>query len=290
LNIRLIYIYKHRCYAGILQCQQAIGANKLYDMNYVKPKKHLGQHFLKNEEIALRIAGSLLLDGPCKVLEIGPGTGVLTKYLTQRPGIDFKAVELDRESIAYLKAKNILEESQIIEGDFLHLDFDVFFDGQFCITGNYPYNISSQILFKVFYSRDRIPQLTGMFQKEVAKRVCSGPNSREYGILSVLLQAFYTLEYLFTVDENEFNPPPKVKSGVLRMTRNGVTDLGCSEKLFVSVVKAGFGQRRKTLRNSTKAMLQGKTLDSPVLDKRAEQLSVKDFVELTNAIELCLKS
>ena len=257
-------------------------------MAFVKPKKSLGQHFLKNEAIAKRIADSLLLSEPTAVLEIGPGMGVLTKHLVQRPEVQLKVIEIDSESVAYLKENNVLPETDIIEGDFLHLPLDSMYPGKFCITGNYPYNISSQILFKVYHHRDQVPQLTGMFQREVARRVCSGPHSKEYGILSVLLQAYYTLEYLFTVDENEFNPPPKVKSGVLRMTRNEVKDIGCNEKLFLRVIKAGFNQRRKTLRNSMRAVVGSEIIDIDLLSQRPEQLTVAEFIRLTNAVEQVL--
>lgn len=254
-------------------------------MAFVKPKKSLGQHFLKNEAVAKRIADSLLLAEPTPVLEIGPGMGVLTKHLKERPEIQLKVIEIDTESVTYLKENKILPEKDIIEGDFLRLPLDTMYPGKFCITGNYPYNISSQILFKVYHHREQVPQLTGMFQREVARRVCSGPHSKEYGILSVLLQAYYTVEYLFTVDENEFNPPPKVKSGVLRMTRNEVQDIGCDEKLFLRVIKAGFNQRRKTLRNSMKAIVGSEPIDIDLLSQRPEQLSVAEFVRLTNAVE-----
>ena len=258
-------------------------------MAYVKPKKSLGQHFLKNDEIAKRIADSLLLTEPTPVLEIGPGMGVLTKHLVLRPEVQLKVIEIDSESVEYLKTNKILPEDDIISGDFLHLPLTDMYPDKFCITGNYPYNISSQILFKVYHHRDQVPQLTGMFQREVARRVCSGPNSKEYGILSVLLQAYYTLEYLFTVDENEFNPPPKVKSGVLRMTRNATTDIGCDEKLFLRVIKAGFNQRRKTLRNSMRAVTGQEELDIDLISKRPEQLTVSDFVRLTNTVEEVLR-
>jgi len=257
-------------------------------MGAVKPKKFLGQHFLKNEGIAKDIADTLLIKKPTQVLEIGPGMGVLTKYLVQRENATFKVVELDRDSVAYLKEQPFISNDAIVEGDFLALPLDTFFQGTFSITGNYPYNISSQILFKVFYNRDRIDQLTGMFQREVARRVCSGPNSKEYGILSVLLQAFYDLEYLFTVDEHEFSPPPKVKSGVLRMTRNAVKELSCDEAQFVRVVKAGFNLRRKTLRNSLKSLIGSNDFSHPLLDKRPEQLTVAQFVDLTNALATIL--
>lgn len=257
-------------------------------METVRAKKYLGQHFLKDESIAERIAKSLTGDVK-NVLEIGPGMGVLTKYLVENKDINLWAVELDTESVEYLHQH--YPSLQVMEGDFLRLDISQLFRAQdggcepFAVIGNFPYNISSQILFKVFDYRNSVPELVGMFQKEVAERVAARPGSKVYGILSVLLTAFYDIEYLFTVHEHVFNPPPKVKSAVIRMRRNGVMCLECDEKLFVTVVKTGFNQRRKTLRNALKPlgrMLDG--IDGQVLQKRAEQLSVADFVALTNAI------
>lgn len=254
-------------------------------MNEVKAKKFLGQHFLTDEGIARRIVESLSPSAR-NVLEIGPGMGVLTKYLIDRPDTDFHVVEIDRESVEWLHEH--YEGLHVIEGDFLKMDISTLFHDTCAIIGNFPYNISSQILFKVFEQRNRVTEVVGMFQKEVAERVAAGPGSKTYGILSVLLSAFYDIEYLFTVPEYVFNPPPKVKSAVIRLTRNGVTSLECDEKLFVQVVKAGFNQRRKTLRNALRQL--GMPLDSvpeELLAKRAEQLSVEEFVTITKAIESC---
>lgn len=254
-------------------------------MNEVKAKKFLGQHFLTDESIARRIVESLSPSAR-NVLEIGPGMGVLTKYLIDRPDTDFHVVEIDRESVEWLHEH--YEGLHVIEGDFLKMDISALFHDTCAIIGNFPYNISSQILFKVFEQRNRVTEVVGMFQKEVAERVAAGPGSKTYGILSVLLSAFYDIEYLFTVPEYVFNPPPKVKSAVIRLTRNGVTSLECDEKLFVQVVKAGFNQRRKTLRNALRQL--GMLLDSvpeELLAKRAEQLSVEEFVTITKAIESC---
>lgn len=254
-------------------------------MNEVKAKKFLGQHFLTDEGIARRIVESLSPSAR-NVLEIGPGMGVLTKYLIDRPDADFHVVEIDRESVEWLHEH--YEGLHVIEGDFLKMDISALFHDTCAIIGNFPYNISSQILFKVFEQRNRVTEVVGMFQKEVAERVAAGPGSKTYGILSVLLSAFYDIEYLFTVPEYVFNPPPKVKSAVIRLTRNGVTSLECDEKLFVQVVKAGFNQRRKTLRNALRQL--GMPLDSvpeELLAKRAEQLSVEEFVTITKAIESC---
>ena len=254
-------------------------------MYEVKAKKFLGQHFLTDEGIARRIVESLSPSAR-NVLEIGPGMGVLTKYLIDRPDTDFHVVEIDRESVEWLHEH--YEGLHVIEGDFLKMDISALFHDTCAIIGNFPYNISSQILFKVFEQRNRVTEVVGMFQKEVAERVAAGPGSKTYGILSVLLSAFYDIEYLFTVPEYVFNPPPKVKSAVIRLTRNGVTSLECDEKLFVQVVKAGFNQRRKTLRNALRQL--GMPLDSvpeELLAKRAEQLSVEEFVTITKAIESC---
>lgn len=252
-------------------------------MTEVKAKKFLGQHFLTDESIARRIVDSLS-ETSHRVIEIGPGMGVLTKYLITRPEADFLVVEIDRESVAYLH--DHYPTLHIIEGDFLKLDLSSLFQNTFTIIGNFPYNISSQILFKVFDNRSNVTEVVGMFQKEVAERVAAGPGSKTYGILSVLLSAFYNIEYLFTVNENVFNPPPKVKSAVIRMTRNEVTKLGCDEKMFVQVVKAGFNQRRKTLRNALRQL--GMPLDNipaELLAKRAEQLTVAQFIEITKTIQ-----
>lgn len=254
-------------------------------MTEVRAKKFLGQHFLTDENIARRIVDSLSSTAHC-ILEIGPGMGVLTKYLIAREGIDFHVVEIDYESVEYLH--NHYPTLDIIEGDFLRFDLSTLFQNSFAVIGNFPYNISSQILFKVFDHRNQVNEVVGMFQKEVAERVTAAPGSKTYGILSVLLSAFYNMEYLFTVNENVFNPPPKVKSAVIRLTRNGVTSLECDEKLFVQIVKAGFNQRRKTLRNALRQV--GKPLDNvpeEYLSKRAEQLSTNQFILITKAIESC---
>jgi 16S rRNA (adenine1518-N6/adenine1519-N6)-dimethyltransferase len=248
----------------------------------VHAKKFLGQHFLKDENIARQIADSLTATTP-HVLEIGPGMGVLTKYLYNKEGLDFHAIEIDRESVAYLHEH--YPTLHVIEGDFLALDLSTLFSEPFAVIGNFPYNISSQILFKVFDNRNCIPEVVGMFQKEVAERVAAKPGSKTYGILSVLLSAFYNIEYLFTVHENVFNPPPKVKSAVIRLRRNNVTSLECDETLFVKVVKIGFNQRRKTLRNALKQLsLPLDAVPVQLLSLRAEQLSVNDFIALTKSL------
>ncbi len=253
-------------------------------MSRVKPKKNLGQHFLKDKGIAEMIAGTLTGTGYDSVLEIGPGTGMLTGFLIKRKFPDLRVIEIDNESVHYLK-QNFPELEEIIRGDFLTLEIDSYFQRKFAVIGNLPYNISSQILFKVLSHRDKIIEVCVMLQKEVAERICASPGSKTYGIMSVLLQAFYNTEYLFTVGENVFVPPPKVKSGVIRLIRNNVTDLGCDEKLFFKVVKAGFNQRRKTLRNSMKAVFDLKSEDYEDLVLRPEQLSVGSFIKLTNWIE-----
>lgn len=255
-------------------------------MTEVKAKKFLGQHFLTDERIAERIVDSLSTETN-HVLEIGPGMGVLTKYLIKKDELDFHVVEIDRESVAYLH--DHYPTLDVIEGDFLQYDLTSLFHDTFSIIGNFPYNISSQILFKVFDNRERVSEVVGMFQKEVAERVAAGPGSKTYGILSVLLSAFYNIEYLFTVNENVFNPPPKVKSAVIRLRRNDVKSLECDEKLFVQVVKAGFNQRRKTLRNALRQLnLPLDRISEETLAKRAEQLSVAQFIEITKTIESCL--
>lgn len=251
-------------------------------MDTVRAKKHLGQHFLKDENIARRIADSLT--GEVKqVLEIGPGMGVLTKYLVDKSELNFCAIEIDTESVAYLNQH--YPHLKVIEGDFLRLDASTLFQDSFAIIGNFPYNISSQILFKVYESRNMVPEVVGMFQKEVAERVAAKPGSKTYGILSVLLSAFYDIEYLFTVDEHVFNPPPKVKSAVIRLRRNQVSALECDEKLFSTIVKTGFNQRRKTMRNALKPL--GRNLEAipeELLSKRAEQLSVEDYIIITTQL------
>lgn len=252
-------------------------------MDVVRAKKYLGQHFLKDESIAERIAESLT--GEVRnVLEIGPGMGVLTKYVAAHTEYNFWAIEVDSESVEYLHQH--YPTLQVVEGDFLKLDVTSLFQEPFAVIGNFPYNISSQILFKVYDNRNRVPEVVGMFQKEVAERVAAQPGSKVYGILSVLLSAFYDIEYLFTVHENVFNPPPKVKSAVIRLKRNDITSLGCDEKLFTMVVKTGFNQRRKTMRNALKPL--GRDLNvipEEMLMKRAEQLSVDDFVRIAKALE-----
>ena len=254
--------------------------------NPVRPKKALGQHFLRDLDIARRIAGTLDDYRGLPVLEIGPGTGVLTQFLLEsHTAENVTLAEIDTESVDYLRRELPEPQPRIVEGDFLRMDAAELMpgDGQFCIIGNYPYNISSQIFFKVLDYKDRIVCCSGMLQKEVAERIAAGPGTKARGILSVLLQAWYDVEYLFTVDEHVFCPPPKVKSGVIRLRRNGVTDLGCDERLFKTIVKTTFGQRRKTIRNSLKSLLApGAVLpDSPLLGLRPEQLSVAQFVELT---------
>jgi 16S rRNA (adenine1518-N6/adenine1519-N6)-dimethyltransferase len=264
----------------------------VYDMiNKVKPKKALGQHFLTDMSVARRIAETLDCEqgATLPVLEIGPGMGVLTQFLMQSDK-QLKVIEIDTESVDYLH--RVYPQLEVIEGDFLKLDLDGIFDGQFAVIGNYPYNISSQIFFRILDYKDSIPVVSGMLQREVAQRICAGPGSKVYGILSVLLQAWYDCEYLFTVDENVFNPPPKVKSGVLRLTRNTTTDLGCDERLFKTVVKTGFGQRRKTLRNSLSSLVPkgSPLLSEEIMSKRPEQLSVAQFVELTRKISETIQS
>ena len=252
-------------------------------MQQVRPKKFLGQHFLTDLSVAQRIAETISAG---RVLEIGPGMGVLTQYLLKNKDIDLTAIELDRESVAYLK--EWYPELHLIEGDFLKLDLEELYpEGEFCVIGNYPYNISSQIFFKVLEYKDRIPVCSGMIQKEVAERIASKPGKKAYGILSVLLQAYYDIEYLFTVNENVFAPPPKVKSAVVRLTRNRRQELGCNEQLFKQVVKTAFNQRRKQMRNSLMSLVgkENPLLSDPVFTKRPEQLSVEEFIQLTNLID-----
>ena len=256
-------------------------------MKQVKPKKFLGQHFLKDLSIAKAIADTVDKCSSLPILEVGPGMGVLTQFLiTKERTVD--VVEIDYESVAYLRAHYPELEDHIIEDDFLKMRLDRLFDGSpFVLTGNYPYNISSQIFFKMLDNKERIPLCTGMIQREVAQRLAAAPGSKTYGILSVLVQAWYDVEYLFTVSENVFNPPPKVKSAVIAMRRNEVTDLGCDEALFKRVVKTTFNQRRKTLRNSIKPLVPAghPVLADELFNKRPEQLSVADFVALTNKID-----
>lgn len=246
----------------------------------VRAKKSLGQHFLRDLEAAKKIADLMSRHGDYnRVLEIGPGMGVLTQYLLEHTEYQTDVVELDRESVDYLNIHYPQLKGRVHSADFLHLNLANFFNGEkFGIVGNFPYNISSQILFKVLDYKDLVPEVAGMFQKEVAVRIASKPGNKDYGILSVLLQAFYDIEYCFSLGPEVFSPPPKVNSGVIRLKRNNVTDLGVSESLFKSVVKMGFNQRRKTLRNALKAL---QLPDNPFMSKRAEQLSVADFLELT---------
>ena len=252
----------------------------------VRAKKHLGQHFLRDENIAKKIADSLSLKDYKKVLEIGPGMGVLTKYLLEKDIITY-VIEIDSESVEYLQANYLNLAPRIIEKNFLKYNLnEVFNQEPFAIIGNFPYNISSQIIFKTLEMRHQIPEFSGMFQKEVAERICEKEGSKTYGILSVLTQAFYDAEYLFTVPPSVFNPPPKVDSGVLRLTRKEHFDLPCDEKLFFRVVKTAFQQRRKTLRNSLKTFNLSNNLKANVIfGKRPEQLSVDSFIELTQLIE-----
>ena len=254
--------------------------------NNVRAKKHLGQHFLTDETISQDIADSLSFKGYNHVLEIGPGMGVLTKYLLKKEVITH-VIEIDSESVEYLKSNYLNLSDRIIEKDFLKYDINqVFNDEPFAIIGNFPYNISSQILFKTLELRHQIPEFSGMFQKEVAKRICSKEGSKVYGILSVLTQAFYDAEYLFTVPPTVFDPPPKVDSGVLRLTRKENFKLPCDEKLFFRVVKTGFQQRRKTLRNSLKTFnLSDNLKPNAIFGQRPEQLSVAQFIELTLLIQ-----
>ena len=260
-------------------------------MGLVKPKKFLGQHFLRDLGIANDSADTVDTCPELPILEVGPGMGVLTQFLMKKER-EVKVVELDFESVAYLKQNFAALNENIIEDDFLKLKLENIFDGKpFVLTGNYPYNISSQIFFKMLDYKDLIPCCTGMIQKEVAERIAAGPGSKTYGILSVLIQAWYKVEYLFTVHEHVFNPPPKVKSAVIRMTRNETTELGCNEKLFKNIVKTTFNQRRKTLRNSISSILdKNHPLSAdPIFNKRPEQLSVQEFIELTNQVEAALK-
>lgn len=254
-------------------------------MAEVRAKKHLGQHFLTDERVARAIAETLPEGNGLPVLEIGPGMGVLTKHLKDIHGERLTAVEIDHESVAYLAAK--MSDVKVVEGDFLKLNLEELYpEGEnFMVIGNYPYNISSQIFFKVLENRDRIPVCAGMIQKEVAERIAAKPESKKYGITSVLLQAFYDIEYVMTVHEHVFNPPPKVKSAVIRMTRNGRMSLGCDEKLFIEIVKRSFNQRRKTMRNSLKAMLNERIENEDVFNRRPETMSVSEFVVLTNLIK-----
>lgn len=264
-------------------------------MYRVKPKKNLGQHFLTDLNIAKRIADTVDRCPSIPVLEIGPGMGVLTQFLVDKPR-EVKAVEIDTESVVYLHEHYPMLRERIIEGDFLRMDLSDVFEGRpFVLTGNYPYDISSQIFFKMLEYKDLIPCCTGMIQREVAQRMASKPGNKAYGILSVMVQAWYDVDYLFTVDEGVFNPPPKVKSAVVSLVRNGVTDLGCDETLFRRVVKTVFNQRRKMLRVSLRQLFNKETLPGveffgrDMMTKRPEQLDVARFVELTNMVAEQLK-
>ncbi|WP_256009283.1 16S rRNA (adenine(1518)-N(6)/adenine(1519)-N(6))-dimethyltransferase RsmA [Desertivirga xinjiangensis] len=252
-------------------------------MSSVRAKKHLGQHFLTDKNIAAKIVNSLRPEGKyTEVLEVGPGMGVLSDFLLQKTEYQTSLIDLDVESYQFLQKQYPQLGKRLINGDFLKLDFKDAISGQFAIIGNFPYNISSQILFKILDNRELIPEMVGMFQKEVAERCTAEAGNKEYGILSVLVQAYYNVEYLFTVKAGVFNPPPKVLSAVIRLTRKEQLQLDCDEKLFWRVVKAGFNQRRKTLRNALSAVIpKEKMTEDPVLDLRAERLSVEDFVNLT---------
>lgn len=250
---------------------------------YVKPKKFLGQHFLTDETVAEKIANALTFRNYDSVVEIGPGMGVLTKYLLEK-NCNLKLIEIDHESVTYLKSNYNDINDKIIEADFLETSISQIFNNPFAVIGNFPYNISTEILFKVLDNKNLVLEVVGMFQKEVAERIASKPGNRDYGIPSVLLQASYDIEYLFTVNENVFNPPPRVKSGVIRMQRNFSNKLISNESKFKLVVKTGFNQRRKTLRNSLKSLIQPGASTLPFLDKRPEQLSWQQFDEITVAI------
>jgi 16S rRNA (adenine1518-N6/adenine1519-N6)-dimethyltransferase len=253
----------------------------------VRAKKHLGQHFLTDKNICRKISDQFTMHQDCKrVLEIGPGMGALTEFLLKREELEVYVMDVDGESIEYLKEHYKQLENRIFEADFLRVDLRKYMgDEPFSVVGNFPYNISSQILFKCLEHRNQIPEIMGMFQKEVAERVAEKPGSKTYGILSVLLQAFYDIEYCFTVDEHVFNPPPKVKSGVIRCKRNDRQTLGCNESLFIQIVKMSFNQRRKTIRNSIKQLIKDKGFDHPILNDRPERLSVEDFIFLTKEVE-----
>ncbi len=255
-------------------------------MKSVRAKKHLGQHFLKDKEIARQIVKSLTgYKGYSHLIEIGPGTGILTDFILSEKKYETVFLDVDFESVSFLKEKYPDHQDKMLLADFLHTDLTQYVPEKFAIIGNFPYNISSQIYFKVLKHKDLIPEVVGMLQKEVAERIASGPGNKTYGILSVLLQAYYDVEYLFDVPPHVFNPPPKVTSGVLRIKRNDTETLNCDEKLFIRVVKQGFNNRRKTLRNALKTFeLTDEVKSMEILNKRAEELSVSDFVELTNFI------
>ena len=254
-------------------------------MRKIKPKKYLGQHFLNDENIARKIVNSLSLSGYSNVMEIGPGTGVLTKYLLDLK-LDLKLVEIDSESVVFLKTKLGIDPSIILESDFLKLKLDEVFANKFAIIGNFPYNISTQIIFKALEYKNLVPELIGMFQKEVAERICEKKGSKKYGILSVLTQAYYETDYLFSVPPSVFTPPPKVTSAVIRLIRKEQLDINYNERLFFKVVKLSFQQRRKTLRNSLKTFnLSDSLREDTIFDLRPEQLSVEEFISLTDLID-----
>lgn len=254
-------------------------------MTIVKAKKNLGQHFLNDKNIAKKIVESIQSEGVRNVLEIGPGMGVLTQFLLQNKAYETSVVEIDRESVDYLKNHYPELSERIISADFLKLNLNAYFKEPFAVIGNFPYNISSQIFFRILEYRNQIPEVVGMLQKEVAERLAEPPGSKTYGILSVFLQAYYRIEYLFTVHENVFTPPPKVKSGVIRLTRNERMHLDCDEKLFTSIVKMAFNQRRKTMRNSLRSLITSDELKAnPIFDKRPEQLGVAEFEMLARMI------
>ena len=252
-------------------------------MNEVRPKKALGQHFLIDQNIARKIVEQLSSDVET-VVEVGAGMGVLTQYMVQDILDKFYVIEIDKESIAYLRNHFPMLGERLVEGDFLKADLGQYGQKNMAIIGNFPYNISSQIFFQVLKHKDLVVEVVGMVQKEMAERMAAKEGSKTYGILSVLMQAWYDIDYCFTVNENVFNPPPKVKSAVIKMRRNAVTELGCDEKLFVTIVKQAFNQRRKTLRNSLRPLLKPDIIDNQVFNKRPEQLSVKEFIDLTNLI------
>ena len=256
-------------------------------MKKVRAKKQLGQHFLTDESIAIDTVEAFNQDGKFRyALEVGAGMGVLTKHLVKRNDLNLTVIDIDEESIQYLQGEDWIQNEQLLEGDFLATRLDVLFnDSPFGIIGNFPYNISTQILFKALENKDKAIEIVGMFQKEVAERVASKEGSKIYGITSVLLQTYYEIDYLFTIDEHVFDPPPKVKSAVIRLRRNSVEKLDCDEKLFKSIVKSAFNQRRKTMRNSLKPFLSDEIRDNEIFNKRPEQLSVQSFIELTQLIQ-----
>lgn len=254
-------------------------------MQKVRPKKQLGQHFLNDKGIAQRIVDSLIAQDANAILEVGPGMGVLTKTLIERFGDKLFAAEIDTDSIEYLNTHLPELGERLLHQDFLRLELGKITNGKLAVIGNFPYNISSQIFFRVLENRDIVTEVVGMVQREVGQRICEPPGSKTYGILSVFLQAFFDVSYLFTVSEGVFTPPPKVKSAVIRLTRNQTNTLNCNEELFFKVVKTGFNQRRKTLRNSLKSILQNSSNTHPLLDKRPEQLGVAELVELTNYVD-----